>query len=140
VQRYWLPTIRATIALQRGDAQTAIQLLGPAEPLELSQPTGGNVFLCPAYVRGQAYLALHDGAHARAEFDKFVNNRGLVANFPWGALARLGIARSYALEAAKEPAAKEKARAAYWEFLAMWKDADPEVPVLREAKLEYAKL
>jgi hypothetical protein len=83
---------------------------------------------------------LHDGKAAGAEFQKFVDHRGLVANFSWGALARLGLARAYALDAAKSPAARDKARAAYRDFLTLWKDADPEVPGLIQAKAEYAKL
>ncbi|HSY11184.1 MAG TPA: hypothetical protein VK976_03255, partial [Verrucomicrobiae bacterium] len=75
-----------------------------------------------------------------AEFQKFIDHRGLVANFPWGALARLGLARAYALDAAKDPAARDKARAAYQNFLTLWKDADPGLPTLAQAKAEYAKL
>jgi hypothetical protein len=78
---------------------------------------------------------LDDGDRAAAEFQKFIDHRGLVANFPWGALARLGLARAYALQRDTG-----KAKSAYNDFLALWKDADAEIPILREAKTEYAKL
>ena len=78
---------------------------------------------------------LHDGNAAAAEFQKFIDHRGLVGNFPWGALARLGLARAYAMQGDTA-----KARAAYQDFLTLWKDADLDVPVLKEAKAEYAKL
>jgi hypothetical protein len=91
-------------------------------------------------LRGEAYLMLHDGSAAAAEFQKFIDHYGLVGNFPWGALARLGLARSYALEAATDPAAREKARNVYQNFLTLWKDADPDIPIYKQAKAEYAKL
>ncbi len=136
VQRYWLPTIRASVALERKDPNRAIQLLKEASTIELGAPTPSlTIFLCPVYLRGEAYLLLHDGNRAAAEFQKFVDHRGLVVNFPWGALARLGLARAYAMQS--DPA---KAKAAYQDFLTLWKDADPDIPVLKEAKAEYAKL
>jgi serine/threonine protein kinase len=173
VQRYWLPTIRAGVALQRKDPNRAIELLKVASTIELSEPTNLTVFLCPAYLRGEAYLMLHDGNAAATEFQKFIDHRGLVMNFPWGALARLGLARAYALvagipvaavgarpdaigdrrkedgapflrqgrlRAPLQPDARAKARAAYQDFLTLWKDADPDIPILKEAKAEYAKL
>jgi predicted Zn-dependent protease len=103
--------------------------------IELSEPTNFLVSLCPVYLRGEAYLMLHDGSRAAAEFQKFIDHRGLVRNFPWGALARLGLARAYALQGDKA-----KARAAYRDFLTLWKDADPDIPILKEAKTEYANL
>ena len=157
VQRYWLPTIRAGVALERKDPNRAIELLKVASTIELS----GGVFeaLCPGYLRGEAYLLLHDGNRAAAEFQKFIDHRGLVSNFPWGALARLGLARAYAMQAGLpvpavydrrkedgarraplQPDALAKARAAYQDFLTLWKDADPDIPILKEAKAEYAKL
>jgi len=160
-QRYWLPTIRAGVALERKYPNQAIELLKVASTVELSEPTNLAIFLCPVYLRGQAYLMLHDGNRAAAEFQKFIDHRGLVANFPWGALARLGLARAYALEAGTggtavpavrsrhsntgetpvpHPDARVKARAAYQDFLTLWKDADPDIPILEEAKAEYAKL
>jgi predicted Zn-dependent protease len=136
VQRYWLPTIRAGVALERHDPNRAIELLKLASTIELSVPTAAlSIFLCPVYLRGETYLMLHDGNRAAAEFQKFIDHRGVVMNFPWGALARLGLARAYALQ---DDTAK--ARAAYQDFLTLWKDADPDVPILKEAKAEYAKL
>ncbi len=135
VQRYWLPTIRAAVALQRKDPNRAIELLKVASAIELSSPTELTIFLCPAYLRGEAYLMLHDGNRAAAEFQKFIDHIGVVMNFPWGALARLGLARAYALQGDTA-----KARAAYQDFLTLWKDADPDIPILRGAKAEYAKL
>jgi len=135
VQRYWLPTIRAAVALERKDPNHAIELLKVASPIELGQPTTLTVVLCPAYLRGEAYLMLHNGNRAAAEFQKFIDHRGLVVNFPWGALARLGLARAYALQGDTA-----KARAAYQDFLTPWKDADPDIPILKQAKAEYAKL
>ena len=135
VQRYWLPTIRAGVALERRDPNQAIELLKVASAIELGWPTNLTIFLCPVYLRGEAYRMLHDGNRAAAEFQKFIDRRGLVANFPWGALARLGLARAYALEG--DPA---QARTAYQDFLTLWKDADPDIPILNQAKAEYAKL
>jgi serine/threonine protein kinase/tetratricopeptide (TPR) repeat protein len=135
VQSYWLPTIRAGVALERQDPNRAIELLKVASTVELSEPTNLTILLCPVYLRGEAYLMLHDGNRAAAEFQKFIDHRGLVVNFPWGALARLGLARAYAMQGDTA-----KARAAYQDFLTLWKDADPDIPVLKEAKAEYAKL
>jgi hypothetical protein len=139
VQKYWLPSIRAAIAMAGNEPQQAIELLKMSSPVELAWPNA-NVLLAPAYLRGQAYLMLGQGTAARAEFQKFIDHRGLVSNFEWAALARLGVARAYALEAQSDPAARDKARAAYQEFLTLWKDADPDIPVYQEAKTEYAKL
>ena len=136
VQRYWLPTIRAGVALERQDPKQAIDLLKAASTIELSGPTGVlAIMMTPPYVRGEAYLMLHDGNRAAAEFQKFIDHRGLVVNFPWGALARLGLARAYALQGDRA-----EARAAYESFLTLWNDADPDIPILNEAKAEYAKL
>ena len=136
LQRNWLPSIRAAISLERKDPNRAIELLKDASTIELGQPTNSLViFLCPVYVRGEAYLMLHDGKAAAAEFQKFIDHRGMVTNFPWGALARLGLARAYALQGDTA-----KAKAAYQDFLTLWKDADIELPVLIAAKAEYAKL
>jgi tetratricopeptide (TPR) repeat protein len=159
VQRYWLPTIRAGVALERKDPNRAIELLKAASTIELSEPTNFTIFLCPVYLRGEAYLMLHDGNAAAVEFQKFIDQRGLVMNFPWGALARLGLGRAYALEPGvggglvPVPPGREhpqgvplqqdalaKARAAYQDFLTLWKDADPDIPILKEAKAEYANL
>jgi hypothetical protein len=122
--------------LERKDPNRAIELLKDASTLELGQATSGlNIFLCPAYVRGEAYLMLHDGNAAAAEFQKFIDHRGVVVNFPWGALARLGLARAYAMQGDTA-----KAKAAYQDFLTLWKDADPDTPVFVAAKAEYRKL
>ncbi len=83
----------------------------------------------------QAYLLLHQGSQAAAEFQKFLDHRGVVVNCPLGALARLGLARAYVLQGDNA-----KARAAYQDFLTLWKDADPDIPILKQAKAEYAKL
>jgi hypothetical protein len=140
VQKYWLPTIRAAVALDRKDPNLAIEQLQVTSAMELAWPAQASVFLCPAYLRGEAYLLLHDGKAAAAEFQKFVDHYGLVQNFPWGALARLGLARAYAFDAAKDPAARDKARIAYQNFLTIWQDADPDIPIYKQAKAEYAKL
>jgi hypothetical protein len=104
--------------------------------IELSGLTGDlAVFMCPPYVRGAAYLMLHDGGAAAAEFQKLIDHRGLVVNFPWGALARLHLARAHVLQGDTA-----KARAAYQDFLGLWKDADQDVPVLKQAQQEYARL
>jgi len=134
VQRYWLPTVRAAVAIERKDPNRAVELLKETSTVELGSPTN-LVFLAPVYVRGKAYLALQDGDGAASEFQKFIDHRGVVGNFPWGALAHLGLARSHALRADSA-----KARAAYQDFLALWKDADPDIPILKQAKAEYAKL
>jgi tetratricopeptide (TPR) repeat protein len=136
VQRYWLPAIRASVALEDKDPNRAVELLKVASTTELGEPTADlTVFLCPVYVRGEAYLMLHDGKSATAEFQKFIDYRGVLMNFPWGALARLGLARAYAMQGDTA-----KAKSAYQDFLTLWKDADPDVPILKQAKAEYAKL
>jgi eukaryotic-like serine/threonine-protein kinase len=132
------PTIRAGISINRGKPAQAVGLLRAANFYELGAPLpevnfGG--FLYPAYVRGQAYLLLHQGKEAAAEFQKFLDHRGVVANCPLGALAHLQIGRAYALQGDTA-----KAKAAYQDFLTLWKDADPDIPVLKQAKAEYAKL
>jgi serine/threonine protein kinase len=131
VQRYRLPTIRAAVALQHRDPNRAIELLQPMSTLEL----GDAGTLLPVYLRGEAYLLLHDANHAAIEFQKFIDHRGLVVNTTPAALARLGLARAYALQANTA-----KARAAYQDFFVLWKDADPEIPVMRQAKSEYSRL
>jgi hypothetical protein len=136
VQRNWLPTIRAAVALERKDPKRAIELSKDTSAIELGQATSTlAISLCPAYIRGEAYLMLRDGNAAAAEFQKFVDYRGLVVNFPWRALARLGLGRAYALQGDTR-----KAKAAYQDFLTIWKDADPDIPILIAAKAEYAKL
>ena len=131
VQRYWLPTTRAAVALERKNADEAIRLLRPMEPHELATVTN----LDPIYVRGQAYLMLDNGVAGAAEFKKIIDHLGIVGESAVGALARLGLARAYALQ--HDTA---RSRAAYQDFLALWKDADPDIPILIAAKAEYAKL
>jgi ATP/maltotriose-dependent transcriptional regulator MalT len=89
----------------------------------------------PVYLRGQAYLLARQGKEAAAEFQKMLDHRGIMLNFPLGALARVGLARAYAMQGDAA-----KARATYQDFLTLWKDADPDIPILQQAKAEYAKL
>jgi tetratricopeptide (TPR) repeat protein/predicted Ser/Thr protein kinase len=131
VQFNYLPTIHAQLALDRNEASKAIEALRAATPYELGQ--GGGLY--PVYVRGEAYLAAHKGSEAAAEFQKIFDQRGVVENEPIGALAHLGLARAYALQGDTA-----KARAAYNDFFALWKEADPDIPILVAAKAEYAKL
>ena len=139
VQENWLPTIEAAIALQAKQGQRAVDALEKASAVELGtvEPVA---YLCPAYVRGEAYLMVGDGQAAAREFHKFIEHYGTVGSFTWGALARLGLARAYALEAQTDPSARDKARTAYQNFLTLWKDADPDIPIYKQAKAEYAKL
>jgi len=132
VQFNYLPTIRAATALQGGSASKAIEAVAPVAPYELG--TVGQA-LYPVYLRGGAYLAAHQGGAAAAEFQKILDHPGVVLNEPIGALAHLGLGRAYALSGDTA-----KAQAAYQDFLAFWKDADPDIPILKEAKTEYAKL
>ncbi len=137
VQSYWLPTIRAQIALVNKQPQQAIDILRAALSVELGIPLSilGPPCLYPVYVQGEAYLALGQGSEAAAEFQKLLDHRGITWSCTTGALARLGLGRAYALAGDKT-----KAHAAYQDFLALWKDADPDIPILKEAKAEYAKL
>ena len=136
VQNYWLPTIRAEIELSDHNPARALELLRTAEPYELSpDPYRGGGPMLPVLVRARAYLLAKDGAAAVAEFQKMLQHRGLMFNNPEGALARLGIARAYALAGNRE-----MARTTYKEFLELWKDADADIPILKEAKSEYARL
>jgi tetratricopeptide (TPR) repeat protein len=132
VQSNYLPTIRAAAALQGGSASKAIEALAPVAAYELGS-VGQQLY--PVYLRGEAYVAARQGSAAAAEFQKILDHSGVVANEPIGALAHLGLGRAYALQGDGS-----KARAAYQDFLALWKDADPDIPILKEAKSEYAKL
>jgi len=132
---YWLPTINATIELNRKNSSRALLDLEPTAPYELG---GAGVFinyLYPAYVRGQAYLAARNGTAAAAEFQKMLDHSGVVQNFVTGSLAHLQIGRAYAISGDAA-----KAKAAYEEFFSLWKDSDPELLILKQAKAEYAKL
>jgi eukaryotic-like serine/threonine-protein kinase len=133
VQFNYLPTLRAKLAISKGNASGAIESLRPATPYELSQLGASGAD--PVLVRGEAYLAAHEGSKAAIEFQKILDHRGIVLNSPIGALAHLGLARAYVLQGDTA-----KARAAYQDFLTLWKDADPDIPILIAAKAEYAKL
>jgi len=176
---YWLPTIHAwntlgpdavpagspsASALKSGSA--AIELLEPVKPYELGLPTLYwvlNVTMCPVEARGEAYLTMGRGADAAVEFQKIIDHPGLVGTFPIGALARLGLARAYALQAGIDfrgerklgaqsgaaarqanrtplPTALAEARSAYQEFFTLWRSADPDIPILKQARAEYARL
>ena len=133
---YWLPTIKAAMELNGQNSTQAVVDLEAAAPYELGGPPpiqSGTMY--PIYIRGQARLAALNGAAAATEFQKFLDHRGLSLNYPLGALAHLGIARAYALSGDTT-----KAKAAYNDFFTLWKDADPDIPILQQAKAEYAKL
>jgi eukaryotic-like serine/threonine-protein kinase len=137
VQSVWLPAIRGQIALNRKDPKDAIRALGAPAQIE-----GGNIqfvaygnCLYTVYVRGKAHLATGEGGGAAAQFQRIVDHAGLVDNCWTGALARSGLARAYAIENDKA-----KAKGADENFLMLWKDADPQIPIYRQAKAEYAKL
>ncbi len=134
----YLPTLRAKLALIHSNPQQAIDSLEIAVPYELGLPAIGFYNwpnLHPVYVRGEAYLAAHRGSEAAAEFKKILDHRGIVSNEPIGALAHLQLGRAYALQGDIA-----KSRAAYQDFLTLWKDADPDIPIFKQAKAEYAKL
>jgi serine/threonine protein kinase len=131
VQFQYLPMIHAALALRTGDAGKAVEALVVAAPYEL----GSHVLLYPVYLRGEAYLAAKQGAAAGVEFQKILDHPGVVINEVIGALAHLGLGRAYAL--AGDSA---KAKTAYQDFFALWKNADPDIPILIQAKAEYAKL
>jgi predicted Zn-dependent protease len=133
---YWLPTIQAAIALAQNQPEAAIQNLQAAAPYELGTPPPFQIgTMYPTFLRGEAYLRIHRGNDAAPEYQKFLDHRGVVLNFPLGALARLDLSRAYAM--AGDTA---KAKAAYQDFFALWKEADPDIPILKQAKAEYAKL
>jgi tetratricopeptide (TPR) repeat protein len=142
VQSLWLPTIHAQLALDRKSPASALNALQAALPIELSDSDSD---LYHVYIRGEAYLAAGPGGAAAKEFQKILDHSGLVGNGWTGALAHLGVARANALQArtsqgADADAARVRALAAYKDFLTLWKDADPDIPILKEAKAEYAKL
>lgn len=134
VQTNYLPTIRAQLALNRKDPLQALESLKMAAPYELGDSDGSNA-LFPVFLRGQAFLVAHQGRDAAVEFKKILDHPGTVLSEPIGALAHLDIARAYALEGDTS-----KARSRYQEFLTLWKDADPDIPILKQAKAECAKL
>ena len=134
----YLPTLRAKAALNRGKAGEAIEILRLAAPYELGMTTSSTfawTALYPVYVRGEAYVAARQGGEAAVEFQKILDHRGIVVNGPIGALAHLGLGRAYAAQGDTA-----KAHSAYQDFLTLWKDADPDVPILKQARAEFAKL
>ena len=138
VQFNYLPTLRAKLALSHSNPQQALDTLEVAAPYELGLPAlwfynWPNLY--PVYVRGEAYLAAHQGGKAVAEFQKILDHRGIVLNEPIGALAHLQLGRAYAMQGNTA-----KSRAAYQDFLTLWKDADPDIPIFNQAKAEHAKL
>jgi eukaryotic-like serine/threonine-protein kinase len=138
VQFNYLPTLRAKRAVNKGNASEALESLRAATPYELGQTTSSIypwTALYPVFVRGEAYLVAHQGSEAAGEFRKILDHRGVVLNGPIGALAHLGLAHAYVLQGDTA-----EAKAAYQDFLTLWKDADPDIPILKEAKAEYAKL
>ena len=132
---YWLPTINGMIEVGEGSPVQAVVDLEPAAPYEMGQAGLAISYVYPANVRGRAYLAEHNGTAAVTEFQKILSHRGFIGNFVSGALVHLQIGRAYVM-AGDTP----KAKAAYQDFFNLWKDADPDIPVLKEAKAEFAKL
>jgi hypothetical protein len=131
----YLPVVRARILLNHREASKAIEQLQVSAPYELGPPRFLFGALYPIYVRGEAYLAMHQGAEAAIEFQKILDHRGVVGSDPIGALAHLQLARAAALTGDKA-----KAKTAYQDFFMLWKDADPGMPVLTQARAEYLKL
>jgi tetratricopeptide (TPR) repeat protein len=151
IQALWLPAIRAQLALDKKNPTSALTTLQAASAIEFGQVGFGDNISClyPIYIRGQAYLAAGQGSAAAAEFQKIIDHSGIVWNCWTGALAHLGVARANALQArtfqgqgqpADADAARLRALAAYKDFLTLWKDADPDIPIYKQARAEYAKL
>ena len=131
----YLPVIRARIALNQGDPAKAIELLQTAGPYELGASRLLLGALYPIYMRGEAHLAAHQGAEAAIEFQRILDHRGVVGSDPIGALAHLQLARAQVLAGDKN-----KAKAAYDDFFTLWREADPDVPILKRAHAEYLAL
>jgi len=148
MQSLWLPAIHAQLALNQKKPAQAIEQLQRAQPsieYGLIAFIGQISCLYPTYIRGQAYLAAGQGKEAAAEFQKILDHSGLVWNCWTGALAKLGVARANALQAktltgADADLTRTRALASYKDFLTLWKDADPDIPIYKQAKAEYAKL
>ena len=147
MQSLWLPTIQAQLALDKKNPAAALTALQAASPIEWGQILFLNNMSClyHVYIRGEAYLAARQGKEAAAEFQKIIDHSGIVWNCWTGALAHLGVARANALQArtsqgADAALARSRALADYKDFLTLWKDADPDIPILKEAKAEYEKL
>jgi eukaryotic-like serine/threonine-protein kinase len=144
----YIPSIRGQAAVARRDSAKALDALQPTVPYELGQQAGNSALapaLYPVYIKAEAYRLARDGHKAAAEYQKILDHRGVVVNGPIGCLAHLGLGRAYALEAQSAQAAdaeslRAKARTAYQDFFALWKDADTDIPILQEAKGEYVKL
>jgi tetratricopeptide (TPR) repeat protein len=134
IQYYYLPTIRAAIQIKRHNAAGAIELLKPAEQYELANPDSFNN-LYPAYIRGLAYLQLGEGHAASAEFQKMLDHPAIVGRHVTGALAHLQLGRAQVMMGDKAAARKS-----YQDFLTLWKNADPDIPIYKQAKAEYAHL
>jgi eukaryotic-like serine/threonine-protein kinase len=137
VQFNYLPTLRAKFAVSRGNASEAIESLKVATPYDLGKVSVTTDWssVYPVYVRGEAYLAAHQGSDAATECQKILDHRGIVVNKPIGALAHLGLARALGMQGDTA-----RARGAYQDFLTLWNGADPDIPILIAAKAEYAKL
>jgi predicted Zn-dependent protease len=136
VQTRYLPMARSALALNSGNVLAALDALSAAVPYELGHTNEDFTFaLYPIYFRGQAYLAAKNATAAAGEFQKILDHAGVVGNEPIGALGHLGLARAYSLSGDFV-----KARTAYQDFFALWKNADPDTPILKKAKAEYAKL
>jgi hypothetical protein len=148
MQSLWLPAIQAQLALGQKNPTAALTALQAASAIELAWITFENNYLSclyPTYIRGEAYLVAGQGSAAAAEFQKIIDHSGIVWNCWTGALSHLGVARANALQSRNSPgadadAARVRALAAYKDFLTLWKDADPDIPILKQAKAEYAKL
>ena len=147
VQSLWLPAIQAQLALDRKNPASALNASHGASPVELGQIAFVANISClyHVYIHGEAYLAAGQGSAAAAEFQKILDHSGIVWNCWTGALAHLGVARANALQSrnsqgADAATARVRALAAYTDFLTLWKDADPGIPILKQAKAEYAKL
>lgn len=133
---YWFPVLEASMAIAQHAPDRAVIALEPALPYELGSPPPEAIgTLHPAYLRGLAYLDEKNGTAAASEFQKFLDHPGVVQNFLLGSLAHLQLGRAYAISGDQT-----KAKIAYNDFLTLWKDADPDIPVLKAAKEEYAKI
>jgi predicted Zn-dependent protease len=135
----YVPTVRALLALNHGEPLKAVEILQAGVPYDLGTPPcsalGFFGIFYPVYVRGEAYLAAHKGTEAATEFQKILDRRSIVVSDPVGALARLQLGRALVLAGDTG-----KAKGAYQDFLTLWKEADPDIPILRQAKAEYGKL
>jgi tetratricopeptide (TPR) repeat protein len=147
VQSLWLPAIQAQLALDKKNPAAALTALQAASPIELGQIGFVNNISClyHVHVRGEAYLAAGQGKEAAAEFQKIIDHSGIVWSCWTGALAHLGVARANGLQSrtsqgADADLARSRALAVYKDFFTLWKDADPDIPILKQAKAEYAKL